>query len=124
MWIIIRTMKSNIYRTIYIIWLLFITAISLIPIAPVAKELPKNSDKIAHFLIYFITAMLFYYGFKDIIYKPLFSSVIISLTIGIIIEFLQLLVPYRSFSLSDVVADFAGAITFYLIFWIKNFLKE
>lgn len=104
-------------------WLLIVLILSIIPVPETDIE-PKGLDKIVHFAIYGITALLlwkFLYnriGNRGII--GLISVVIASLY-GLIIEIIQSFLPYRSFSVSDIISNFLGAVAFVVLWRINPF---
>lgn len=77
-------------------------------------EIPFNhTDKLIHFLMYFILA-----GWFIQLYNVLSQRIIIltgAIMLGIIIEFLQGMTGYRSFDLLDALANSIGAITAFLL---------
>lgn len=103
-------------------WLLIVLILSIIPV-PETDIGSKGLDKVVHFTIYGITALLFYkllynMGGPGII--GLISVVIASLY-GLIIEIIQSLIPYRSFSVSDILSNFLGAAAFIVLWRINPF---
>jgi len=104
-----KTTRVLLLRIFTSLWIIFIVIVSLIPV-PEIEEVPRNSDKLVHFLIYFITAILIYYASGDCFARPLLWAILISSFIGISVEFLQLLVPYRTFSAGDMIADILGSL--------------
>jgi VanZ family protein len=77
-------------------------------------EVPfDHTDKLIHFLMYFILA-----GWFIQLYKLLSQRILIltgAIMLGIIIEFLQGMTGYRSFDLLDALANSIGAITAFLL---------
>ncbi|MFN3479588.1 MAG: VanZ family protein [Thermodesulfovibrionales bacterium] len=96
--------------------------LSTIPV-PKTDVGPKGLDKIVHFTIYGITALLFWKflynkGGQGII---ALISVLTATLYGLIIELIQSLLPYRSFSVSDILSNFLGAVTFVVLWRINPF---
>ena len=84
--------------------LLSILIVSVIKVSN--QNLPEESDKIVHFIMYFFCAGIFY--FLKIKYYVLFA-----ILYGFLIEIIQYFIPWRSFSLGDILANSLGAIAFY-----------
>ena len=102
-------------------WLAAIAFLSLYNFGQI--DAPKDTDKLVHFAMYFITAMLSYvYFLKSINSKKLVSvvSVIFSCFYGILMECIQYFLPYRSFSKEDIIASCLGALIFGIIVIPKN----
>lgn len=102
------------------IWLLVILFLSIIPAEGLQTDSPL--DKIVHFVIYGITAILFFRGLRLKI--PLTRAIVVSIILasfyGFAMELLQLLLPWRQFSFSDGVANISGALFFGIIYAVIN----
>ncbi len=102
------------YKAAFFLWIALIGVLSVVP-AP--NSAVTVSDKLAHFVSYFVTALLCYCAFR----KEKFSFIIISgiavFLYGIAIEFVQYFLPYRDFSLGDIAANASGIGSFILI-WV------
>jgi VanZ family protein len=98
-------MKNLFKISVYIV-LLAIFILSVIKISD--NNLPENSDKIVHFVMYFFCAGAFYllkakhYLFCAIGY-------------GLLIEIIQYFLPWRSFSFGDIIANSLGALFFFAV---------
>lgn len=95
-----------------LLWLLIVLILSVIPIAETDVG-PKGIDKFIHFMIYGITASLFWEFLYDKIggHRIIgIISVVAASLYGLLIEMIQSLLPYRSFSISDIIANFLGAV--------------
>lgn len=120
-----KNYKSLVYASLIIYWVILLSATS-IP----ADSVPTTgvSDKIEHFLAYFIltillSSTLFYQNkFTNLKKHYLLSSFIIASVYGIIDELHQLLVPGRSCELLDWLSD-AGGVILGIIF-VKTFLVK
>ncbi len=93
--------------------LLFFSLFAIVSISamiPFPEKVTRGmSDKAAHAVIF---AVLFFW--TDLIQKPnLIKTALLLFTYGFVIECIQYLIPYRSFSLLDMAANGAG-ILFYL----------
>ncbi len=86
--------------------------ISLILILSVIKisnnNLPEESDKIVHFVMYFFCAA----AFCSLKFK---YYMIWAICYGVSIEIIQSFIPWRSFSIGDILANSLGVLAFYLI---------
>ena len=82
-------------------------AIDILAFTPKSPAIIENSwDKANHFLAFFVLYILLYLGYEFKILKNL----ALLLAFGVQIELVQaFLLPNRSFSLLDIVADMIGA---------------
>src|SRR3989304_5432211 len=92
------------------IWLLFVLALSVLPIEGGAKV--PQADKIMHFIMYAITCVLFFsvLAHKMPFRKALILSVLLSVGYGAVMEVIQAYMPPREFSYLDMAANAAGAL--------------
>ncbi|WP_159021883.1 VanZ family protein [Formosa sp. L2A11] len=102
-----------------------LATVSLINLNSITAGSPKNSDKVFHFLAYCLLALVWYivfhYGYKWSQTKSLFSSGLLSISFGILIEYLQgNFTETREFDVLDILANSAGVIIMLLILVIKN----
>lgn len=119
------------YGWLLILWLLFVTVLSLIKIGKIPAISVENSDKYVHFIFYFITAFLTYITLKQFgvsFYKRVLFSFVFSVVYGIIIEVLQEVVTdTRRFEWADILANASGALISLLLISVLrskvNFLK-
>jgi VanZ family protein len=87
-------------------------------------------DKIGHFGMYAMWAILVYYGFSGMVGMSFRNAFLISLTlcglIGVLLEFGQYyLAQDRSFEVADMIANAAGAIGGAFVGWKgKKLLKQ
>lgn len=105
-------------------WALVILALTLSP----GKYIPKANywgmlsvDKYVHVGIFFIQVILLLYGAKILRIvsgKAYLTYLIIGVTYGIAIEFIQQFIPLRSFELNDMLANTCGAILAVLVFYV------
>jgi len=75
-------------------------------------------DKIVHFFGFFVLSLLLFITLK--FYKVKNNYIIAftaSLLIGVFIELVQLLIPNRSFSFLDILADLLGIIIALVLVW-------
>ena len=104
-------------RKLYILfvgWLIFLTIVSLVP--RTAPELGDRWDKVAHFIAYFFTALLFFVSFRTRFRPADIYAVLFSFGYGAIIELVQCIVPHRVGSFKDLVANFSGVIFFFILY--------
>ena len=95
-------------------WLVFLTVLSLLPAEGVA--LGDKWDKIAHFGAYFMTSLLFYYTFRFRFTRADIYAVLFACGYGAILELVQLIVPHRVGSVSDLIANFSGVSFFFFLY--------
>jgi len=103
-----------------IIWLLIVLFFSVIPVKGLQTEHP--ADKIAHFVIYGITAIIFFriLRTKMSLVKTTVVSIIFASLYGLAMELIQHGLPWRQFSLSDEASNFSGALVFSVIYAIRE----
>jgi VanZ family protein len=99
-----------------------ITAFSLLPVPEVGA--PKNSDRIAHFIMYLITCGAFYFTFRRRIKKIILGTGVFSFAYGLLMELAQAILPYREFSLEDLFANTAGVALMLLYLVARDNLKS
>ena len=96
-----------------------IILISFFSIQEIEVESSVNfSDKLIHFSCFLYLTIITW--LSRIIYKELWLYVIV-LAYGILIEIVQIYIPYRSFEFLDIFADFLGIVagSFFI-----NFFKD
>jgi VanZ family protein len=108
---IARTRK---FYILFVGWMVFLTVFSLIPQAGV--DLGERGDKVVHFIAYFFTALLFSVTFRSRFEHPDVSAVLFAFGYGAMIELVQLVLPYRTGSFLDLVANFSGVLFFFLLY--------
>jgi VanZ family protein len=113
----VEHVKERIIEHSLFAWLSILLMLSLIPLPETGIDPEWHLDKVVHFLLYGITAILFYrrIRLRLRLWHILFSIGLASLY-GFFLEVLQRLVSWRSFSLSDITANVLGATTFVLIY--------
>jgi len=104
------------YRSLWIVlgilYIGFILAGSLLKVPDVNLQI-GYTDKIIHFLMYFILV-----GWFIQLYHTLSSRLLVLLgavLLGLLIEYLQGMTAYRSFDYTDELANSMGAITAFLL---------
>jgi VanZ family protein len=91
----------------YILWLFWIYVIVIFIIAVIPGQVPLGSenDKINHLLAFFVFMILACLSYGKT--NPVFL-ILAGLLYGILIEIVQLFVPFRTFSYLDIASDLAG----------------
>lgn len=84
-----------------------VLALSLLPM-PVDANLPENGDKLGHLLMY--GSLMFWFGLLYPAWRRRFALALAFCAMGIGVEFLQDLTPYRSFEQADMVANSVGVL--------------
>jgi len=101
-----------IFRVTFCVALIVTFSLSVVK---VDQSLPGGfNDKFYHGLAFFVLSFLLNFsfpksGFKYYSYLPLFSY-------GVLIEVVQFFLPYRSFSIADMIADAAGIFLYYIFY--------
>lgn len=116
------------YNLFTICWLLIILLLTLTP----GNALPEtnlwaellNIDKVVHFIIFGILAMLMIIGFtKQYTFAALrkyavTAALAVSIGYGILIELIQIPIPGRGLELMDMVANTIGCLLGYAVFYM------
>ena len=102
---------------LFLSWMLLITVLSLVPTPGGALAV---SDKLAHFGVYFATALLAValLGLKGM--SPVVLGCAGVVLYGALIEVAQYFLPYRSFSVGDMAANTGGALAFGLTWLVAG----
>ena len=109
-----RLLEGNAY-TIAVFFTLFITFISLVSLKGMTQIKMENSDKLGHFLAYFLLSLSWFSALKNKFNNNLIIILLISY--GIIIEVLQeVLTVHRQADFKDVLANSIGVILAYLLY--------
>jgi len=109
------------WKSIGFFYLLLILIVSLMPVPQIDTGI-NQSDKIIHFLIYFI--MQSWFGQSGLYSIKLINILLLTICFGIIIEILQSQTSYRQFELYDIYANSLGSLTAYVLLFtpFKNTL--
>lgn len=114
--------SKRFYKIFVVLWLFIVAVLSLIP---VPKGADVVSDKSIHFFFYLLTSMIVYLAISNESFvRSLSITVIFVLFYGILIEALQSLVPYRTFSIADIVANTMGIVTYIVFYVIYYVIKK
>jgi VanZ family protein len=98
------------------VWLAIILVGSVLPVSsPVTYS---SSDKVVHFILYGLTAILFFrrYMSRKARKGAMLSAILLSSSYGALIEILQYFLPYREFSAGDIAANISGAFVFCIVY--------
>lgn len=106
--------------SLIIIWLLIILFFSVIPVQGI--QTGNSGDKIAHFIIYGITALLFVRFLKKSmsLIKATILSIVFASIYGFLIELIQHTLPWREFSFLDELSNFSGATVFSMTYAFRE----
>lgn len=109
-------MKASRNRVIFLLlgWLIIVVVclLSLLPLS-LPQGGVSGSDKVGHYLAYFIMTYWFLHLYK----KPLYVMLAFIL-MGVVIEWLQLLTGYRFFEIADIIANTAGILSAWLLLYV------
>lgn len=94
--------KIRIYRTIFFAYIIVVLILSVIP-SP--EGLRIGGDKLKHVMAFVVFTFLIFISYKDMKFVYIFLW---GLGFGILIEFIQYFVPWRSTEMLDVLADVGG----------------
>ena len=104
-----------------VLWLFIVLLLSVLPIKGVEGRYP--TDKVIHFVMYGITAIVFLRNLrsKASIVKSGILSVILASLVGFAMEIIQSALPWREFSFSDELANVSGAVFFTVLYVLRDF---
>ena len=109
-------------RIIFLIWILVIAVSSFVPhlnIKGITLICLISSSRVeVHFIAYFIGALLCYYAFKFSGITSIFLSGFLVFLWGVVLEIVQIWIPYRNFNPADMVANALGIVAFVFIWTI------
>ena len=112
---------------IAVLYLIVITILSFISLESTPNLGIDFADKLVHFAIYFLFALLWfnYFNAKRIL-KPIAKSILFAVVYGIIIEVLQeSLTDSRQFDYYDIVANVLGALLIIpFLQLLKSYVKK
>ncbi len=98
---------------ILVVWLVLLAALSLSPVTTTPDRIP-HFDKAVHFAAYGVTTLIVYRAMRRWS-SPLASmalAVLIAVSYGAALEYLQSFSKWRIFSYGDIAANAAGALVF------------
>jgi len=100
----------RVYQAVFLLSIVAFTFLFAKEIKGAANLFP-HIDKVAHFGIFFVLAIIMDKAFK----LPLYSQILLLAGYGASIEIMQDALPYRQASIGDFIADFAGAASYFLL---------
>ena len=103
------------------LWVSSVVMVIYLSLSP-RLEIPydfSNADKIAHFLAYLWLATLSFFAFPTP--KSALTGALCMVPLGVCLEFLQVYVPGRSFSVADMAANGLGVM---LGIWLARSAKR
>lgn len=103
-------MTRRVYQTVFLLSIVAFTFLFAKEIKGVSSLFP-HVDKVAHFGIFLLLAIIMDKAFK----LPLYVQILLLAGYGAAIEIMQDTLPYRQASLADFIADFAGAASYFVI---------
>ncbi|MCQ8878178.1 VanZ family protein [Pseudoalteromonas shioyasakiensis] len=103
-------MTRRVYQALFLVSIVAFTVLFAKEVKGAANLFP-HIDKVAHFGIFFILAVVMDKAFKI----PLWVQILMLAGYGAAIEVMQDMLPYRQASIGDFIADFAGAVSYFVI---------
>ncbi|EKE87601.1 VanZ family protein [Idiomarina xiamenensis] len=107
-------------RLLFAVVLMVVSALFLWQFPPSAAPAIPHFDKLVHVSLFFILAACLHYAFA----LPHWLAFLLLLGYGVVIELVQGLTPSRSADGWDVLADAAGALSYYLLFACAKQVKR
>lgn len=79
-------------------------------------------DYLLHALVYLPLPLLAFLGLRPLRFPLVFAYVLIGLSIPVLFELVQMLIPYRSFNINDMAANGVGVILglIAVVFWSRH----
>ncbi len=109
---------------------LFIVIISIVPSSGLPRYNIAFADKIVHIAMYFTLTLAFFIDHFIITgnikpkFKRIVAIVLLTMVVGILLETIQSLLPERSASFNDILANFAGVLLATLLIFIIYTIKR
>jgi len=109
--------SGNYFRALFYGVSLVVFILAIIPDTNELPEITRLNDKLNHLAAFFILAILIdlAYSSKSFLWK--FNFLV---WYGLLIEFIQYLLPHREFSLLDLTADISGLLFYFFIRRVKK----
>lgn len=115
-------MNYKLNRIIFVVWALLLFTLTSYPKLTTGAPDIIGIDKVAHFVMYFVFALLFMRMRKKINPKPQLRYLLfLSVIVPTVDELHQIPIAGRTFSVWDIVADVMG---FLVVFCLYRFLKK
>jgi glycopeptide antibiotics resistance protein len=105
---------------LFVLWMVLVTIGSFLPSTSFPSWIDSGGkgDKIAHFVAYFVTSLLFYLAFRRRFKTIDLYAVFFASAYGALIELAQLLVPGRACSFEDLATNLSGVLFFFVLYRI------
>lgn len=104
----LRANQVNVFRVTLIFVLMAILILAVLPNQSLGID--KLNDKLNHIMAFYTCALLVDFSFPETDFGS--KKIIALLGYGLLIEFIQLFLGYRSFSLFDLAADITGLLCY------------
>jgi len=105
----------------FILWLILVLILSVMPVPEIGGLSSFPMDKIVHFVLYGVTAIMLYRFLRTrySVRRSVLYSIAVSAFYGALLEGVQFFLPYRSFSAADMAANTLGAAVFAGFYFLK-----
>lgn len=107
--------SRNVARLVFLVVLVGSTIAFLMQISTGTVPRFEHLDKVVHFAAFFILALTFHRAFPI----PIWAALLLLIGYGLVIEWVQDILPYRSSSVGDLIADAAGAVSYYTYVFVR-----
>ncbi len=104
--------SRSVAKVIFLLVLVGLSVAFLVQVSPSSLPRFEHADKVVHFGAFFVLALTFHRAFPI----PIWAGLIILTAYGLAIEWVQDMLPYRTGSFGDLLADAAGAASYYAFF--------
>lgn len=122
--------KKKLFLLLLVLWIVFITVLSLISTNNFSKVSVKGADTFVHFCFYFVLTVLLVFNFINSFNfnRAIFISIVVAIIYGMIIELLQgALTSSREPEIKDVLLNSFGSVAAAILLFQNrerlNFLK-
>lgn len=106
-------MNSRLARTLFVVIFVVVSVLFFWSSPPSGPSGVAHLDKVVHFGLFFIVAASLHYAFR----LRYWVSLLILTFYGVSIEVIQSYIPGRGADIWDLVADLAGAVSFFIVFY-------
>ena len=116
-------------KTAFITWILLLTIFSVLPYSdsvdqPLTFYKLSNSGFFIHLFSFFIAALLCSKAFNMNSFNLVLSSGITIFLYSLILEAIQIFLPYRTYNYYDILANFVGIALGIIIFYFLSQKRE
>ena len=112
-------MTRRVYKTLLIIALIICTVLFAKEIS-LSPRLFPHVDKVAHFAVFFTLAFISHHAFNF----KLWLHLALLAVYGAGIEWMQHTLPYRQASTADFIADIAGALCYFALYYLWDYWRR